>query len=208
MNFQEYAAKAHPTSSFYRREGGIEHETMALFGLVGETGELVDLVKKHVFHDHPLDAAFRSKLVKEIGDVLWYIQESAHALGWDERERNDALSALQFASPKMITETTIPVWNGESTLLLYTRRLAVNVGKFSSLADESISARQWIHDEEERLSNNSARRSRLREILFYLSAVAARLGIQMEEAAAENIAKLWARYGGKFSSAASINRKE
>lgn len=39
-------------------------------GLAGESGELVDMLKKVIFHDHPLD---KEKVVKEIGDVLWYI---------------------------------------------------------------------------------------------------------------------------------------
>lgn len=40
-------------------------------GLVGETGEVVDLIKKHIGHSHPLD---RVKLVKELGDVEWYME--------------------------------------------------------------------------------------------------------------------------------------
>lgn len=39
-------------------------------GLVGEAGEVAELIKKHVFHDRPLD---REKLIKEMGDVLWYL---------------------------------------------------------------------------------------------------------------------------------------
>lgn len=43
---------------------------MAVMGLAGETGEVCDILKKHVFHDHELD---RGKIVKECGDVLWYL---------------------------------------------------------------------------------------------------------------------------------------
>lgn len=39
-------------------------------GLAGEAGEVVDLLKKHLGHGHPLDTG---KLMKELGDVLWYI---------------------------------------------------------------------------------------------------------------------------------------
>lgn len=38
-------------------------------GLCGEAGEVVDELKKHLFHDHTLDKA---KLSSELGDVLWY----------------------------------------------------------------------------------------------------------------------------------------
>jgi len=42
---------------------------LAALGAAGETGEVVDEIKKHVFHNHPLD---REKLIKEMGDVEWY----------------------------------------------------------------------------------------------------------------------------------------
>ena len=48
----------------------------AALGLAGEAGEAADLLKKHLFHNHPLD---RAKLQKELGDVLWYLAALAHA---------------------------------------------------------------------------------------------------------------------------------
>jgi NTP pyrophosphatase (non-canonical NTP hydrolase) len=48
-----------------------------VLGLVGESGEVVDLIKKHVYHGHPLDS---DKLLKELGDVLWYVAALATAL--------------------------------------------------------------------------------------------------------------------------------
>ena len=49
----------------------------SVMGLCGESGEAVDIVKKHLFHSHPLD---REKLIKELGDVAWYLAEAATAL--------------------------------------------------------------------------------------------------------------------------------
>jgi NTP pyrophosphatase (non-canonical NTP hydrolase) len=51
---------------------------MASMGLAGEAGEAVDMVKKHLFHGHPLDKA---KLVKELGDVLWYLAVMSEQAG-------------------------------------------------------------------------------------------------------------------------------
>src|SRR5688572_26439684 len=51
----------------------LDEEIMLLwttFGLAGEIGEVVEIVKKAVFHRHELD---RAKLEKEIGDVCWYL---------------------------------------------------------------------------------------------------------------------------------------
>lgn len=42
---------------------------LATMGLAGETGEVVELMKKHLLHGKDLDEA---KLIDEMGDVLWY----------------------------------------------------------------------------------------------------------------------------------------
>lgn len=51
-----------------------------VMGLCGEAGEAIDLVKKHLAQGHELD---REKLAKELGDVAWYLAETAHAIGYD-----------------------------------------------------------------------------------------------------------------------------
>ncbi len=51
-----------------------------VMGLCGESGEAIDLVKKHLSQGHPLD---REKLAKELGDVAWYLAETAYAIGYD-----------------------------------------------------------------------------------------------------------------------------
>lgn len=50
---------------------------MAL-GLAGEAGETADMLKKHLFHGKPLDA---DEVVKELGDVMWYVAGMATAIG-------------------------------------------------------------------------------------------------------------------------------
>lgn len=50
---------------------------MAL-GLAGEAGETADMLKKHLFHGKPLDA---DELIKELGDVMWYVAGMATAIG-------------------------------------------------------------------------------------------------------------------------------
>jgi NTP pyrophosphatase (non-canonical NTP hydrolase) len=44
--------------------------TISALGIAGESGEIVDLIKKVLYHEHELDSA---KLCKEIGDLLWYL---------------------------------------------------------------------------------------------------------------------------------------
>jgi len=47
-------------------------------GLAGESGEVADVVKKHVFHGHELD---RTRALEELGDILWYVAFTARTLG-------------------------------------------------------------------------------------------------------------------------------
>ncbi len=51
--------------------------TNGVMGLCGEAGEASDIVKKHLFQGHELN---REKLIDELGDVAWYIAETAYAL--------------------------------------------------------------------------------------------------------------------------------
>lgn len=48
-----------------------------VMGLCGESGEAIDIVKKHLHQGHALD---REKLIKELGDIAWYLAETATAL--------------------------------------------------------------------------------------------------------------------------------
>ena len=50
----------------------------AALGLTGEAGEVAEHVKKHLFHDTPLD---RDAVVKELGDCLWYVAALAGTIG-------------------------------------------------------------------------------------------------------------------------------
>lgn len=52
----------------------------SMMGLCGEAGECSDIVKKHIFHEHPLD---KESLIKELGDVAWYLAFAATALEVD-----------------------------------------------------------------------------------------------------------------------------
>lgn len=46
-------------------------------GLTGEAGEVADSIKKTIFHGHKMDY---DGLVKELGDVCWYLALLCHAI--------------------------------------------------------------------------------------------------------------------------------
>lgn len=47
-------------------------------GLAGEAGEVVDMIKKHLYHGHPLD---REAFIKELGDLAWYLALACTVIG-------------------------------------------------------------------------------------------------------------------------------
>jgi len=73
--FSEYQSEAIKTAKQF------EEKNMALaysvLGITGETGEVSEIIKKHIRGDGELDIL---KLKKEIGDVIWYIARLCDAL--------------------------------------------------------------------------------------------------------------------------------
>ena len=78
MNINEYQQLAMRTSNKLITPNG--HLLNGALGLAGESGEIADLVKKHEFQGHPLDY---QHIAKELGDICWYIAETATAIGYD-----------------------------------------------------------------------------------------------------------------------------
>ena len=76
MNADEYLKHAQRTMGLHTTSD--ERLLNATLGLTGESGEFADIIKKHLFHGHELD---RVKLVKELGDIQWYIAQACTALG-------------------------------------------------------------------------------------------------------------------------------
>ena len=52
----------------------------SVMGLCGESGEAIDLVKKHLMQGHDFD---KEKFAKELGDIAWYLAEAATAIDTD-----------------------------------------------------------------------------------------------------------------------------
>ena len=51
-----------------------------VFGIVGETGEVVDILKKHIYQGHDL---YKEDLSEEIGDVMFYVVNLCNLLDLD-----------------------------------------------------------------------------------------------------------------------------
>ena len=62
-------------------DGNFDQESFiinAVLGLTGEAGEVADHVKKWMFQGHDLDT---DKIVKELGDIRYYLELACYAMG-------------------------------------------------------------------------------------------------------------------------------
>lgn len=81
MTPNEYQALAQRTAC--KTLTNREHIINGALGLCGESGEVADIVKKACMQGHTLD---RAHIAKELGDVCWYIAETASAIGYQLEE--------------------------------------------------------------------------------------------------------------------------
>lgn len=75
MNFKEYQIEALRTKGTYTDK--MDQLINGVMGLNGESGEVIDIVKKYLYQGHTLDI---DKLINELGDVQWYINLIADAI--------------------------------------------------------------------------------------------------------------------------------
>ena len=69
-----------------------------VMGLCGESGEAIDIVKKWLAQGHELD---KQKLAKELGDIAWYLAETAYALDVSlEKVLRDNIEKLKNRYPE------------------------------------------------------------------------------------------------------------
>ena len=95
MNNQEYMQLAQRTSNTKTSKEKILN---GVLGLCGESGEVIDHVKKHLFQGHELDKEY---IKDECSDVLWYIVEILEGVGYtlDETMTHN-IKKLQKRYPK------------------------------------------------------------------------------------------------------------
>lgn len=76
LTLNEYQELARVTAGVHKADDALVNWTL---GLVGESGEFADKIKKEMFHGHHFPTP---ELIKELGDILWYVAMAADALGF------------------------------------------------------------------------------------------------------------------------------
>lgn len=99
MELNEYQALAERTSNptlstWQKMENGC-------YGMCGEAGECMDILKKVNFQGHTFDP---NRLIDELGDVLWYVAQTATGLGISLNEvAQSNIDKLRKRYPKEFT---------------------------------------------------------------------------------------------------------
>lgn len=78
MTFSEYQRGVLNTWNTNQSER--DRQINATLGIAGEAGEFADMMKKHHFHGVDAD---RDKVLKELGDVLYYVTIAGYEHGFD-----------------------------------------------------------------------------------------------------------------------------
>jgi NTP pyrophosphatase (non-canonical NTP hydrolase) len=83
MEFNDYQQKARETAMYPGAGHNFIYPTL---GLAGETGEVVEKIKKLMRNDgvvsaNQIPAEKRAEVAKEMGDVLWYLAQLGTELG-------------------------------------------------------------------------------------------------------------------------------
>lgn len=186
MTMDEYQNKAMRTSP----EDGHDRMKNGCLGLIGETGELVDAVKKYIFQSGESPALPVDKIAKEAGDVLWYCAEAITGMGM----RMSEVFPGDFALTENIKPQQMPSYEKLKRL----ERTAVGLS-FSAMHAYQEAARPggWAYFPYV-----------LMEVIWGLARLSALLGTTLESVAVQNIEKLLRRYPDGFDPNRSINRME
>ena len=92
MNFSDYQTQAIATLTSDHAYGDVSAELLAqILGLVGESGEVAEKFKKIIRDKNgQISDADKAELVKELGDILWYINAVSVLIGSNLNEVAEA----------------------------------------------------------------------------------------------------------------------
>ena len=176
MNMREYHNLAMRTSP---RDGHDKIDN-GILGLIGESGELVDVYKKWVYQSKPGTPLPAERLADELGDVIWYLAEIADGM---EKNLADVICAdFDRLDDSVAKAKTMPSLRW---IILHIMENALLIEKAAS----SDKMQVYMH-----------------LIMEHAAQLARWINIPMAEIAEQNIEKLKKRYPNGFDAAISEAR--
>ena len=177
MNFEEYMLTVAKRCKELPYREHLAHMAM---GVTGEFGEVVEMIKKHTIYGKPLD---RKGLIREVGDICWYVTGFAWKL--------NVPSHFLEVGVSFGTTVRLPAPDTEFMVAI------------TSLA--ATNAASLIETEE---GNIEAAYESILILAELVGMVCGRFNLDIEEVLAVNDAKLAARYDQAFDAKQAIDRKD
>lgn len=190
MKAEEYQALAMRTSPD-------NHDRIlnGCLGLIGEAGEIVDIVKKWKFQSGEDPVLPTDKLIEECGDLLWYCAELATGLDCD---------LYSIYSEKKHYFEDITNFVAEDPIELAAGRLGIMAGRPFLWSQDRANGNM---NEADAAFFDAKTKAELAGILVFVSDfLMRRCHSSLEDAMEKNIAKLRKRYPDGFDPERSLHR--
>lgn len=201
LTWEQFAVEVDRTGSSADASGDGSFERqmrLVCIGVFEEAGEVVGLIKKHVYHHKPLDTA---KIAMEIGDVLWYL---THGHNCCERGGGDPWlvgkvdARLDMATTEMRTLASL----GAEAMALAMPE-AIDHFVRSIFFDNHPITPVWCSN-----SDIGGTVRRVIRIVSILQGIGHSYGVTLGDAVQSNVTKLRLRYPHGFTAAAAQARAD
>lgn len=195
MQIKDYQGLAMRTSP-----EGHDRQLNGCMGLIGETGEIVDIVKKWKFQSGDHAELPKDKLIDECGDVLWYCAELAtgmdvvlSALYTEKNFFFDDMREINETAPLELTAMRLATMATRPTLFLFDGVQGIE-------KEVKLIGREW--QEAQAQAEIVGIMATIRDILEI------HCNVSLEDAMEHNIEKLQKRYPDGFDPERSLHRTE
>ena len=194
MVISKYQSLAMRTSP----EDGHDRVLNGCLGLIGESGEIVDLVKKWKFQSGKDAELPKEKLIEECGDVLWYCAELLTGLSAD-------MGVVHSKLHKIFDDVSKE--NRNSTLEIKTIRLAATSSHTAELLIDGPPTKKVLRIDS--AYHTSAAKAQVAGIMAHVKDILEiHCDVTLEDAMENNVQKLKKRYPDGFDPERSLHREE
>lgn len=181
ISFVEYEGIILPLATYPNVGDNFVYPTL---GLAGEAGEFAIKVDESVLSDPgPFSYNLNLAMLKELGDILWYVTSCAREIGCNLEEVYEGLTHFgaytQTMKLELYPETDAP-------LVYSSLKMCGHAGEFADKIKKILRDKEGILEDLDR----RILMDKLRKVVLCLNTCAIELGSDMEEVAQLNIDKL------------------
>lgn len=204
MKFSSYMNKRKRTEiDSFGKDKSIEVATLGFFG---ETGEVVDLFKKILFHGHPM-AQEKEKLKYEMGDCVWYLGSLLHHTKLKRNLKRRLMEVRGLTDNKLDIIDILELDTRWEDGFYSKTNIKEDIFELISLSFSVVATLKLIMGNEQREFENNLIVFHLSEYLTLLNKLIVVSGNTLEEVLEGNIEKLNKRYPDGFRETDSILRE-